>query len=100
MPISVPLVLAAPVRAELEAITRSTRSPAGLARCTRPAGLRVERVIASNSARTGAARTSGTEMGMPQDTTRHLLAQLQRQSTSPVLRRSHNMYATSDPLVG
>jgi transposase len=30
MPISVPLVLAAPVRAELEAITRSTRSPAGL----------------------------------------------------------------------
>jgi len=30
MPTSVPLVLAAPVRAELEAITRSTRSPAGL----------------------------------------------------------------------
>jgi transposase len=30
MPISAPLILAAPVRAELEAITRSTRSPAGL----------------------------------------------------------------------
>src|SRR6266508_6468523 len=30
MPTSVPLVLAAPVRAELEAITRSTRPPAGL----------------------------------------------------------------------
>src|SRR6266536_244844 len=30
MPTSVPLVLAAPVRAELEAITRSTRTPAGL----------------------------------------------------------------------
>jgi transposase len=30
MPLSIPLVLAAPVRAELEAITRSTRSPAGL----------------------------------------------------------------------
>lgn len=30
MPLAVPLVLAAPVRAELEAITRSTRSPAGL----------------------------------------------------------------------
>ena len=30
MAISIPVVLAAPVRAELEAITRSTRSPAGL----------------------------------------------------------------------